>query len=223
MCQHTDLAHGRNRRCRVRSTEQFHHLGTDTFARQVIQPLLRLGNRAQRLGIEPFGGIAIPAMEPKISQDAQIIFADALSCVSNEPYSAGAQIIQPSEWVNDLTVRAGVKRVHGKVTPPRILRDICRKGHDGPTPIRRDILAKSGNLKGDAICDDRHGPMINSCRYRLKARNGRSLNYPLRLYVRREIQIRDRFLQQGISHTATDEIDLRFGRSQRIANRAGRS
>ena len=83
---------GRDGGCRVGRGEQLGQLGADPFARQTVEPLDEFGAGGKALGVDL---VAVPGVEAEEAQDAQIVLADALAGVLDEPHPPRLRIGSP--------------------------------------------------------------------------------------------------------------------------------
>jgi hypothetical protein len=84
------------------------------------------------------------------TQDAQVILADPVMGIADEPDAPRRRSRQPlTRRVEHLAVRRRVKRVHREIPPMRIFLHPVGEGHGRAPPIRRHVAAQGRDLDGD--------------------------------------------------------------------------
>ena len=164
-------------------------------------------------------------VEPEKPQDAQIVLANAVLGLVDKAQVAGAQVGNPTQRINDGPIRPGIKRIHGEITPMRVLFGGFGKGNHGTAPVGFHILSKRGDLEGFMVHHNRHRAMVIAGRHRFEPGQAGHFDHLVRGRIGRNVDIRDRHVQQRIAHAAADEQRLEASvgqhRADRLRGRAG--
>ena len=76
------------------------------------------------------------------------------------------EIVHAAKRIVNLTIGAGVKRIHGEIAPARIPGPVAAERYGGVASIGFDIVAKRRYFEGDAMDDERHGSVGDTGGYR---------------------------------------------------------
>ena len=106
-------------------------------------------------------------LEAEIAQDTQVILANALAGITDEPYALCGKVFEPAEIVGDLQRRGmDEQRVDGEIAPRCILAPVLCKCHGRTAAVGGYVMPQRRNLDITGISGRRHqrrnSPVVNA-------------------------------------------------------------
>src|SRR5579859_2030130 len=104
-------------------------------------------------------------MDPKETQDAQIILGNSLRRVADKAHASCRNIFEAAYVIVNVAGDVNGQTVDGEVAPPCITHPVAAKRDLRSSPERLGILAQRRDLEGVRIDDQRDSAMVDSGRH----------------------------------------------------------
>ena len=118
------------------------------------------------------------------------------------------EVVEAADIIENLAARIDRERVDGEIPPLRVGGEILAEAHLGAPPVGRDILAQRSDLEMGAVDHQGHGAMVDAGRNRPQAGAPGLFDDDFRRRGDGEIDVGDRFAEQGVAHRAADNARL---------------
>ncbi len=216
--EHAHLRHNIDHRRRVGRGQQFEHFIAETLARELAQRLCPggSGGKAGAVG----RACAVPGVEAEETQQAEMVFGDALAGIANETNTAGLNVLHAVPGIVDIALGRARQRVHGEIATRRVGLPVIGKRNIGMAAMALHIHSECGDLKMLPVDHGGYGAVRQTGRNILnpglfeKRHDGFG-------YVRRgNVDIANGNVEQGIAHATADESYLLSSAAKRVDNGA---
>jgi hypothetical protein len=177
----------------------------DAFAGNAVEPVGQCGTGGKTIRVDPLGWIAVAGMEPKETQDAQIILTKARLGVADKPHAAGKRVRKSAKGVDHCASPVGIKRIHRQVTAGGILDNLGREGHHCAAAIGFDIAAEGCDFMRFTMGDHRHRAVVDAGRNHLEPCHLSDPGDAVGGCVCGQVHVFDRLGQKRVADAAADE------------------
>ncbi len=130
------------------------------------------------------------------------------SGIADEAHSPRREIVEAADVIVQLAASVHRKRIDGEVAPPGVGGEIAAETHLGPAAVGLDVFAQRGDFEMRAVDDQGQRAVIDAGRHDAQPRAFGLAQDILRHGRDREVDVGDRFAEQGVAHGAADHAHL---------------